>query len=169
MLTFGAMKEEEEKIEVEETEEVESKVYEAGLLIVPEVAEEKVPEIVSAIKVAIEGEGGFHISEGFPKLRPLSYTIIKKREHKRENYSQAYFGWLKFEVSPQRIANVKRFLTNDANILRFIIINTVRENTLYSQRITTQRKDKVYKKEETKKEEVSEEEIDKSIEELVAN
>lgn len=158
---------------VEEGSEKENlRVYEIGFLLAPSIAEEKLPEEVLALKTSIEEFGGIFISEDFPRLRPLSYEMDKKIDNKLQKYNQAYFGWVKFEIEPSKMLAVKNSFQSNLNVIRFLLIETVKENTLYSHKLAA-RKDREAKSarqaEEAALGPVSEEEIDKSIEKLVVN
>ena len=155
----------------------EEQIYEVGFHILSTVPEEKLQEIVSKLENSITQNGGTVISEEFPKIRILSYEIKKRIETKISSFSKAYFGWIKFEIPRASISKIKEEIKNSQNILRFIIIKTVRENTMHTPKLpATMRSNNV---EETKapkgqpmqaeKTEVSEAEIDKSIDELLVN
>ncbi len=143
-------------------------IYEIGFHILPTVAEEKLGEEVAIIKGAIEKAGGVFISEEFPKMRDLTYVMQKYIDTKKTSFSKAYFGWVKFELDAEAIAEIKTVLDTHANILRYIVVKTVRENTLSTKEseAPSEESESEIKKEE-KKEEISEKEIDKSIDELV--
>lgn len=146
-------------------------VYELGFHIVPTIAEEKVANVFGDIKALLEKNGAVFISEEYPKMRPLAYTMFKNEAGKNEKFNFAYFGWVKYDLSKDVASEVKDVLEKNKNILRFLIIKTVRENTLYG--------NKIGRKEGERTEAtvagaiagegalVSEEEIDKTIEELV--
>jgi ribosomal protein S6 len=153
----------------------EGQIYEIGFHILPTVPEEKLPEVVLKIKDAVMGNGGEVISDDFPKLRVLAYEIKKRIETKYLSFNKAYFGWVKFEMSRDSIEKIKKEMDGNGDILRFIIVKTVRENTLHTPKAPMMRSGGG---EETKapkefvpaeKVEISEEEIDKSIDELVIN
>jgi ribosomal protein S6 len=146
-------------------------VYELGFHIVPTIAEEKVANVFGDIKSLLEKNGAVFISEEYPKMRPLAYTMLKNEAGKNEKFNFAYFGWVKYELPKEATAEVKEKLEKNKEILRFLVIKTVRENTLYGHKIGKKEGEKT----ETPvvgviPEEVimaSEEEIDKTIEELV--
>ena len=146
-------------------------VYELGFHIVPTIAEEKVANVFGDIKSLLEKNGAVFISEEYPKMRPLAYTMFKNEAGKNEKFNFAYFGWVKYELPKEATAEVKEKLEKNKEILRFLVIKTVRENTLYGHKLA--RKDG--EKAEAPvvgviPEEVvmaSDEEIDKTIEELV--
>jgi ribosomal protein S6 len=146
-------------------------VYELGFHIVPTIAEEKVANVFGDIKSLLEKNGAVFISEEYPKMRPLAYTMLKNEAGKNEKFNFAYFGWVKYELPKEATAEVKEKLEKNKEILRFLVIKTVRENTLYGHKIPRKEGDKVEAPvvgvipEEVAI--ISEEEIDKTIEELV--
>lgn len=148
-----------------ETVKTAGTVYEVGFHIVPAVSPEKLPAEVDAIKAVLGGAKATIISEEFPKLRNLAYTMIKAIGPARHRYDTAYFGWIKFEAAPETSADIKKALDSNEKILRYILIKTVRENTLYGAKILPQEKAEEGKEGEKP---ASTEEIDKSIEKLVA-
>lgn len=160
-----------EEKEVENKDLGEVKVYEIGFHITPNVAEEDVERELSPIHDIISELGGSVISEGAPVMRPLSYEIAKKIENKTFKFSKAYFGWVKFEIDSSKTSNITSKLEVLPNILRFILVKTVRENTIHTPKIPMFKKDSVKDAEtptETSdKPQVSEEELDKSIDDLV--
>ena len=88
----------EEKTEEKDNLEVLG-VYEIGYLLVPSIPEEKIAEEAASVRGQVEKEGGLLIMEDIPKMRPLAYSISKIIDSKRERFNQAYFGWVKFEIS----------------------------------------------------------------------
>ena len=146
-------------------------VYEVGYLVMPSVSLELLPREVDAIKSIIAKVGGEVISEGEPSMRPLAYTMIKAVGPARPRFDSAYFGWVKFEVAKESIAEVKKALNAMEKIIRFLLIETVRENTLYGSKILKD-KEEGEKSDSTKTPvapiQSSEEEIDKAVEKLIA-
>ena len=151
------------------------KIYEVGYHIISSVSEENVPKEVEKIKSYLAKEKAIIISEEAPKLRPLAYSIKKAFEGTYKVFDKAYFGFFKFELGEEGdVRNIDAAMKKDSSILRYIIIKTVRENTMYSPKITvfsdkeakikTFRDEKVAKGEKT----ATIEEIDKSIDALVS-
>lgn len=159
----------------EDIEESESQVYELGYHIVSSVGEENLAAETSNIKELIEKAGGIFVSEDYPKSVKLAYEISKSMEGKNQKFDNAYFGWIKFEIKKEDVMKIKEGLDGNANILRFIIIKTVRESTTAPKITAFDKKAKILPKKtkalsvrkEEKKEIISEEELDKTIEELV--
>jgi ribosomal protein S6 len=112
-----------------------ARVYEAGLLLVPSIAQENVAKSFDAIKKAIEKAGGEIVSEEIPTLRTLAYTMVKALTGRKIKYSTAYFGWVKFEGSAELAKEIDAHLKASEDVLRYLVIKTVRENTLYSHRV----------------------------------
>lgn len=105
-------------------------VYELGFHIATTLPEEKLPAEVTAVKDVLEKAGVEFISEEFPKLVSLAYTIVKKTQSGTMKFDDAYFGWVKFAVDSGKLAEIKAGLESNSNIVRFLIIKTVRENTM---------------------------------------
>jgi len=167
VLGFLSMEATENKIEEQVEGKEKSTVYEMGFLIIPAVVDGKVPEIVASLKSLVESNGGSLISEGQPVLKPINYEMFKMVDNKKQKYNQAYFGWIKFELDSSKIAEIKLQAEKNPEILRFLLIKTVKENTMYSSKVLTKR-EKPGKKTTPTTEKSSNEEIDKSIEKLVS-
>lgn len=153
----------------------EEKIYEVGYHIVSSVAEEQIPAEVEKIKAYLAKEKAIIISEEAPKLRPLAYSIKKAFGGSYKVFDKAYFGFIKFELGEEGdITNIDKGMKANESVLRYIVIKTVRENTMYSPKITVfsnkDEKIKALKVEKAEKDEkpVSIEEIDKSIDALVS-
>ena len=141
-------------------------VYEVGFHIVPSVAEENVAGEVSKIKSEIENLGGIFISEEFPKSRPLAYTISKIVAGTKHNFDKAYFGWIKFEMTPEKIGELKMALDKNEHILRHLLIHTTKETPMTYSKIAESR---MAAQAERAEKPVSAEELDKSIDKLVTD
>ncbi len=150
----------------------ELKVYELGYLIVPTVPEEHLGAEVQKLKEVITAKKGTFVSEDFPKLRTLAYTITKHVGGRNIKCDRAYFGWLKFSMPAENSELLKNDLDRNGNVLRYLHIKTVKESTLFTGRQFGSRTDaapiqapkKVQKEELT---ETSMAQIDKEIEGLV--
>lgn len=145
-------------------------VYELGYILVPTIAEENVAAEVESIKGLIEKHGGSFISEDFPKLRDLAYTMVKSIGSAKHRHDKGYFGWVKFETETSSVPKLNEAFAKNDNILRSMIIETVRENTMVTQKMVFKPTDgaKPEDGEAEVKEPVSEEELDKTIDNLVA-
>jgi len=144
-----------------------SRVYEVGYLLSPEIAEESVMSHVVAIKDIIASFGGVLISDEYPKPIELAYDMEKVISNKKEIYSRAYFGWVKFDGDPSTMDSLKAKLELDPMIIRFLLIKTVRENTMSSKKTFSARKKFTAKRDDEPQVEINKEEIDAQIDALV--
>lgn len=155
------------------TEKPDSRIYEFGYHIISSIPEEKLPSEVTAIKDVLEANGAVFIAEEFPRLKHLSYVITKVLSAKHLKFDTAYFGWVKFEMDPSSVLVVKKIFEGNPNILRFLIVKTVRESTLAVIKAPSFRGESKpipgvgTKTAEAVKLPMSEAEMDKTIEELV--
>ncbi|MBP6884098.1 MAG: 30S ribosomal protein S6 [Candidatus Pacebacteria bacterium] len=150
-----------------------SRVYEVGYLLVPTIEEGEVPAVYSAIKDVVVGLGGEMISDEMPRMIPLAYTMLHVVSNVRSKFDNAYFGWVKFEMNPDKITELKSKLDLDPKVIRFLITKTVKENTIAAKRFvykdSARRKTPMQKKDENEVvAPINKEEVDKEIEAMVA-
>jgi ribosomal protein S6 len=146
----------------------EGSVYEFGFLLSPDIMEEKLPEAFGALKEAIEAKGARALSEEFPKLIALAYTMEKTVNNKIQRYKEGYFGWIKFELEPAAVGALEAMLRLRGDLVRYLLIKTVRENTIAAKRgFGARRRPKSGTNDEKAAPEMSKEEIDREIEALV--
>lgn len=112
-----------------------NKVYEIGYLITPSVSSDKKNEIVEALEGAILSNGAVMISKETAEIIPLAYDVTKNIQSKNLKYGEAYFGWFKFEIDSTKIASVKKVFDNTSDILRFLLITTIKENTYLGKKV----------------------------------
>lgn len=147
-------------------------IYEVGYHLMPTVSESEISKLVVRIRTIIEEKRGNIISEEMPKEQTIAYEIAANTSSKKQKFDKSCFGWIKFEADNSSVSGIKKALEEVAEIMRFILIKTVRENTIFYPKFQrpkreNERNDKVEISAEVK--EVSEEEIDKGIEQLVLN
>ena len=119
---------EQEAVIIEKDEPV-ARVYEIGYHISPSVKEENLEKVVSGVRSTIEGAGGSFIAEGAPALTRLSYPLTSREGGKTVEYDRGYFGWIKFEAGVDAAEALEQSLKASAQIMRFIVFTTVREDT----------------------------------------
>jgi ribosomal protein S6 len=153
----------------------EKAVYEIGFHIVATTPEDGVAKVVDRIRAELDKAKAEVISEAFPQKMTLAYTIERPVSGSRnERHAESYFGWIKFETEPSAIPPLHEAVRAMREVLRFLLIETVRED------ITTQPRRAVFASDRLegktiqkptgpieKSGEVSEEELEKSIEALV--
>lgn len=109
------------------------KVYELGIHLLPTLSEADVQVEFSKIKSQIEKLEGEFISESAPRLMTLAYEIPKTIKAQKRWYETAYFGWVKFELEAKNLAVFEKFVKELEDTLRYLIVKTVREDTIVSE------------------------------------
>jgi ribosomal protein S6 len=152
-------------------EDTNSRVYELGYLLVPTIAEEDVSINFGNIKDVVSSFGGEVISDEMPRMMNLAYPMQKVTSNVRSKFRTAYFGWVKFIMGSNEVVDLKKKLDLDPTLVRFLILKTIKENTIASRRFV---RGEIYKKPKSKNTEneiitpINKEEIDKEIDALVA-
>lgn len=152
---------------------VNQRVYELGYLLVPSIAEDNLPAMYGNVKEFVSSFKGEIISDEMPKMIPLAYSMSKVISNIRNKFDTGYFGWIKFVMDSDKVLELKKKLDLDPNFIRFLILKTVKENTIAAKRFV--RGDMHGRKPKTEKGDNSEpavpinkEEIDKEIEAMIA-
>ena len=118
----------------EKEENVNSRVYELGYLLVPTISPEDVPALFGNLKELVSSLRGVAISDEMPKMIPLAYSMVKVVANVRNKFNTAYFGWNKFIMETDAVLELKKKLDLDPNFIRFLILKTVKENTIAAKR-----------------------------------
>ena len=164
----------EASMDIDEAVASDPRVYEVGYLLVPTISPEEIAGEYGNIKELVSSFGGQIISDEMPKMIPLAYSMLKVVANVRSKFDTAYFGWVKFEMEPSLVLELKKKLDIDPKVIRFLIIKTVKENTIAAKRFI--HRDAPRRKFPTQEgaevtgpvEEINKEEIDKEIDAMVA-
>ena len=153
----------------EEEKDLRLSVYEVGYLMVPTIAEESLGGEVTIFKDMFLENGAVFISDEYPKLLELAYEMSRSVNNKRQKFSYGYSGWVKFECTTSQAKIIKEVLDKNEKLIRFLMIKTVRENTMsvkrnYGKQDGSRRRP-VQKQEDITP--INEETIDKEIDALV--
>lgn len=151
------------------------RIYEVGFHILSTIAEDALGAEVTAVRDVIEAAGGKLIADEYPRHIDLAYPMLHVAANKRAYHHTAYFGWMKFEADSAAIKKINTALKGNDNILRFIVVKTVRENTFAPKKLLRERRMHDDRADEEKDDKtrsadapkMTEEELDKTIEELV--
>ncbi len=120
-------------MKTEKQEENKDIVYEVGCLFVPIISDKDVLTEVSNIKdLLVKFDFEFLSGDG-PKMRDLAYSMKKMIDGKKNLFDKAYFVWLKFIANPDELDGLKKELDKNENILRYILIKTVKKDILVSE------------------------------------
>lgn len=154
----------------EEEKEISLHVYEVGYIMLPKIAEEGLGGEVTLFKDMFIENGATFISDEYPKLIELAYEMSRSIENKKQKFSYGYFGWVKFECTADKARIIKEILSKNEKLVRFLMIKTVRENTMSIKR-SYNKQDGANKRRPSIKskevEQINEEVIDKEIDALV--
>ncbi|MEK7564192.1 MAG: 30S ribosomal protein S6 [Patescibacteria group bacterium] len=111
-----------------------SKVYELGFLLVSTIAEDDLAAKYDIIKQTVTSLKGEFISDEMPKMITLAYPMQKVVANIRNKFTTAYFGWIKFTMEKDQVIELKKSLDLNPIVLRFLILKTVKENTIAAKR-----------------------------------
>lgn len=152
-------------------------VYEVSYLLLPSISAEQIDTKVATLKGLIQKIGAEFISDENPVLIDLAYPMTKVVATVSHKCDSGYFGWAKFEAEAGKLTDLKKSLDNNGDVLRYLIIKTVRENTLLNGKMKFKSEERAQKYEDEVVadavdvpeivKETSAEELDKSIDELV--
>ncbi len=92
----------------------ESRQYEIAYLISPNISEEDVFGVAGKITTSLQDAKGLVSHIGEPKRRRLAYPIKK--------LSEAYFGWTRFSMSPENLADFEKKLKQEPAIIRYLVV-----------------------------------------------
>lgn len=111
----------------EDVDTEDTRLYELGFHIVPMSGDEKLAQETDTIRDLIQKRGGVIVSEQAPKLMNLAYPMTREIDRRRYTYNTAYFGWFLFDAEPHGAHEIKEILRSNEQILRFLLIKTVKE------------------------------------------
>jgi ribosomal protein S6 len=104
----------------------ESRVYELGFHLDPELPTEEVKKAYQAVRALVEGQGTI-VAEGEPIKIPLAYTISRQETAGRRDFDSAFFSWVVYETSAVNHAEIITAVSADKKIVRFIDVLTTKE------------------------------------------
>lgn len=113
---------------------VDSRVYEISFIFDNKLEEQTALDKSNAIKQSIATLGGSFISEETPYLRELAYEMIRVQNNINVRFNVGYFGWIKFEMDADKVKELEKGLKLDEQTVRFLVVKTVRENTVYTKK-----------------------------------
>ena len=67
-------------------------------------------------------------------MRELAYEMIRVVNNVNVRFNEGYFGWIKFELEGEKVKELEKTLKLDEEVVRFMVVKTVRENTVYTKR-----------------------------------
>lgn len=121
--TKGAKTHENEALE---NEGFESRVYELGFHLDPELPTEEVKKAYQSVRNVIQEKGGI-VVESEPEKIQLAYTISRQEVAGRRDFDSAYFAWIVYETSVDNHTEVLSAVNAEKRIIRFIDLITTKE------------------------------------------
>lgn len=113
---------------------VDSRVYEVSFIFDNKLDEGAALEKGNAIKQSIATLGGSFVSEEAPYMRELAYEMTRVVNNVNVRFNEGYFGWIKFELDAEKVKDLEKGLKLDDQLIRYLVVKTVRENTVYTKR-----------------------------------
>ncbi len=159
--------------EINETK-VDSRVYEISFIFDNKLDEGTALEKSNALKQSIATLGGSFISEEPPYMRELAYEMIRVVNNVNVRFNEGYFGWIKFELDGVKMKDFEKAIKLDEEVVRYIVVKTVRDNTVYTKRAPVVKVESLVNNEDdvnidtTKEVEVVATESTKEVEDVVA-
>jgi ribosomal protein S6 len=106
--------------------------YELAFHVLPTVAEGEVKGVFDAIKAHITKLGGTPTEEEMPARFDLAYDIVKFLEGRNRKFKSAYFGWVRFDIEADKIAEINEMMDGSSSILRYILIRLTKVEAEHS-------------------------------------
>ncbi len=143
--------------------------YEIGFHLPPTFSDTEISGYLEKIHTLLESNGALVIAEGHPELIDLAYPIQGQKTNVW--FTNAYFGWIKFELPRAHILSIQTAFEADGSIVRFLLVAASRDVTIPFRK-AVRVSDKPEKKFTQPSvvapyQEISEEELDKAVEQLV--
>lgn len=113
---------------------VDNRIYEISFILDNKLDEEAALAKSNALKQSIATLGGSFISEEAPYMRELAYEMVRVVNNVNVRFNEGYFGWIKFEMTADKVAELEKGLKLDDKIVRYLVVKTVRENTVFTKR-----------------------------------
>ena len=96
--------------------------YELAFHVLPTIAEGEVTAVFDKIKAEITKMGGELTSEEAPARFDLAFEIAQFLEGRNRKFTSAYFGWVRFNIEPNKIAEVTEMVDGTKELLRHLLI-----------------------------------------------
>lgn len=121
----------------------EKEVYEISFIFSNRLAEEQAINKLETLKKDIASLGGSFISEETPYMRELSYEMTRVVNNVNVRFSEGYFGWVKFELTPANIEEINKKLKLDEEVVRFLVVKGTKGHDVFTKDIPPMKSDPV--------------------------
>ncbi|MBP6888378.1 MAG: 30S ribosomal protein S6 [Candidatus Pacebacteria bacterium] len=113
---------------------VDNRIYEISFIFDNKLDETTALKKAETLKQSIATLGGSFISEEAPYMRELAYEMIKVQNNINVRFNEGYFGWVKFDLSGEKVKELEKGIKSDEEVVRYLIVRTVAENTVFTKR-----------------------------------
>ena len=96
--------------------------YELAFHILPTVAEREVQGVTDTLKELVTAAEAEITASEVPERVDLAYEINKVVAGKRRRFTSAYFGWLRFKLSPTALDALAETISRQPKLLRYLLI-----------------------------------------------
>ena len=110
---------------------LETRVYELGFHLDPELAQEDVKKAYQAVRDRISAMGTI-VAEGEPTKIPLAYTISRMETTGRRDFDTAFFCWIAYETNGQGHEDIATMARENTQIVRFLDVRTTKDAAQHS-------------------------------------
>lgn len=150
--------------------------YEFAFHILPTVADGEVSGVFDELKALIAKHKGAVTNEEMPQRFELAYEIREMIEGKYQRFTETFFGWMRFTLSPSELELLIAEVRERTDILRHLIIKLDRREEEKPFRIFEKKEEPKEEPvivstkivDESKEGKVSEKELDKSLEQITS-
>ena len=109
----------------------ESRVYELGFHIDPELPQEEVKKVYQGIREKAAAVGSV-VAEGEPQKIALAYTISRSETTGRRDFNSAYFAWIAYEAEGEGHDAMLELAKTTSTLVRFLDIRTDKESAKHA-------------------------------------
>jgi ribosomal protein S6 len=107
--------------------DAESRVYELGMHLDPELPVEEVKKVCSALHKLLAEQGAVVVAEVEPEKIALAYTISRQEVAGRRDFDSAYFAWIVYEATIAAHESIVAAVRANSHIVRCIDLTTTKD------------------------------------------
>lgn len=101
--------------------------YEFAFHVLPTVADGEVAGVFEALETLITNAGGEITTEEAPGSFELAYPIVKAIDGRNQEFQTSYFGWIRFRLAAESLAELSEEIDARSDILRSIMVKLTKE------------------------------------------
>ncbi len=106
---------------------IEPVAYELAFHVLPTVAEGEVATVVAGLISELTRAGATIFDQEAAERFDLAYEIEKYLEGRHRHFKSAYFGWVRFRLTPAALEGVAEYLGAHKELLRYLLVRLTKE------------------------------------------